>query len=362
MPKYLGQFAQPLSCCQNLNDYKYLMFIFWHLIRPFKSNKKTGDSSFVLQASAMKYLFILSIACLVCVLANASDDLTGKSKAVLLHEKLHSNVCLDSLTALAPHHLQDLDIFSTEEAEKAMLKSDDIGTRTGGKTYPLFYFLRDTFVKPLRLAMQKTLEAEIAARALQPTNQPFYFSIVGLGKSASEFADVVDVLELVLKETGISLEALNFRIGLYDVMPDVLQAADLEYRDLVIEHPWLRDRVDVRFFDMSLPEFALTWEARRLGMVMIRNSLRNVMVAKGWPTVLAVHLNMVPHGFLVLDDEAKEAVAGPLSRYLAERDLPAHLVKRLPDFSERFYVDGTFGLSNSESESFIVRPYPRRKK
>lgn len=224
----------------------------------------------------------------------------------------------ESIAALKEHHLLDLATLPgdspVEDAEALLRASVSRGTRTGNKTYPFRRWPADFPVRRLIEELERVLRTQ-AGRPQVST--PFYLAIVGLGDLAGEFPVLVELVDEALERirgdrTKEEIVAkMQLRFGLYDPMADALDRADAWERWLALRFPWLRGRTDVRFFDMTIPEMTAPWRGRELGLVLVRNSLRDQLMTRGWPLLLTVHDQMVSGGLLGTDSEAASRLGEP---------------------------------------------------
>jgi len=186
-------------------------------------------------------------------------------------------------------------------------------------------WFQDIQVRRLIAEIDRMLKEQ---RDLGPSTTPLYLSIVGLGRTANEFPLLVDLVDGTLdrlRGSGTKEELvahLNLRFGIYEVMREALSSADQRHELIKMAYLWTADRIDVRFYDMTIPGFYATWSDRKLGLVLARNSLRNYIVDKGWPFILAVKNKLVPGGLFGVDDEAAAQITGMY-----------RVLKKLPDFA-----------------------------
>ncbi len=257
-------------------------------------------------------------------------------------ERFSSRVNIEDLS---DHHLFDLEPLGLDLAEAAFRASLHEGVRTGGKSFPLILGFNDVFLKPFRNAVTEVLRNS-------PGETPLYLAVVGLGREADEFPVLLEILDDALKAKAFSLDRVDLRLGFYDVTLEALTRADQWTRWAEEKFPWSKGRIEVRYLDMSVPNFLSPWMKRRLGMVMVRNSLRDQIVDRGWPLVLATTAKLVDGGLMVVDRMARSRLIG---HFVFLNQVPAEVEPLIFDFNQVFEDAGQFGLHDDDGETFLLR-------
>lgn len=257
-----------------------------------------------------------------------------------------------NLEDLADHHLLDLEPLGLDLAEAAFRASLQEGVRTGGKTFPFILGFNDHFIRPFRNAVTEMLRTSSG-------ETPLYLAVVGLGREADEFPVLLEILDDALRAKTFSLDRVDLRLGFYDVELEALTRADQWTRWAEEKFPWSKGRIEVRYLDMSIPNFLCPWMKRRLGMVMVRNSLRDQIVDRGWPLVLATTAKLVDGGLMVVDRMARSRLIGH-SVFLNQ--VPADVEPLIYDFNLVLEDAGQFGLRDDDSETFLLRRRARTGK